>query len=147
MPIIYFTSTLITLIAFALYYNTIWKKNKTFPLLPRWFNMVSVIILSSLIVLHEIFNVKGIELDDNLINPLIIISLLLFCFTADKNENKSYMNKRLIHLFISITIVTITFQITTLFKINTTSEYSSDDIIMVILITYLLSFHYFKKRY
>lgn len=144
---IYIVSAIITVIITSIIYKTNWKKNKSIPLLPNWSKLIGIIILALCLVLPDIFNVRGVGQYDNMRDFLITISLLLFCFTADKNEDKSYNNKRLLHLLTSIASVTIIHQTLILLTIEVEVGFTTNNFITTILIIYLLTFHYFKKRF
>lgn len=147
MAIIFIVSAIITVIITTIIYKTNWKKNKNIPLLPNWIKIISISIIALCILLPDLLHIRGVEPYEEFKNILITISLLLFCFTSDKNENKNYNNKRLLHIFISITVVTITHQTSILLNTDISNNYSPNDLIITALIIYLLTFHYSKKRF
>ena len=146
MSILFFISSLLVFLILLLY-SLIRKKTipYRFPLLPRWFKIISIIILASCAFVPDLLNISKNISCLELNRLLILLGLLLFSIAKEKTEAIYYNNLRVLILFLSILIVTTLTQINFFVNIITVN-YTPLDLPITILFVYLFCFHIYIRK-
>lgn len=146
MELVFVISLVIIFFLFPVYYTKIWNEYNTIAFLPAIFKLAGIFILIICSIVPSITGFNDIPVLNKIRELVIVFGLIIICLSREKDEKETYNGMRLVSLFISLivsTIIVLGLIVCNLFDIQEISVANFSD---CVLASYLLVFHWYKKR-